>query len=125
MNGNKLLLDTNIILYILDGDNFLSDYLSNKILYTSIICEIELLGYKSLTTKEISGIESFLNKFRIISVDQSIKKLTIQLRRAYSIKIPDAIIAATSIELGIPLVTADIGFKNIVELNIDLYNQTS
>lgn len=123
MNGNRFLLDTNIILYILSGDKIIANYLRNKILYTSIICEIELFSYKSISLNEEKKIEKFLSKFRIISIDQSVKELSIQLRKRYSLKIPDTIIAVTSINLGIPLVTADKGFKQISELTIDLYNK--
>jgi len=42
MNGNKLLLDTNIILYLLDGDNTLVNILEGKIPYVSFITELEL-----------------------------------------------------------------------------------
>jgi predicted nucleic acid-binding protein len=41
--------------------------------------------------------------------------MAIQLRKKYSLKIPDTIIVATSISIGIPLVTADKGFKQIAE----------
>lgn len=123
MNGNRFLLDTNIILYILSGDKIIANYLRNKILYTSIICEIELLSYKSISLNEEKGIQKFLSEFRIISIDQSIKELSIQVRKKYFLKIPDTIIAATSISLGIPLVTADKVFKQISELTIDLYNK--
>ena len=123
MNGNRFLLDTNIILYILSGDKIIANYLRNKILYTSIICEIELFSYKSISLNEEKEIQKFLSKFRIISIDQSVKELSIQLRKRYSLKIPDTIIAATSISLGIPLVTADKGFKQNSELTIDLYNK--
>jgi predicted nucleic acid-binding protein len=123
MNGNRFLLDTNIILYILSGDKIIANYLRNKILYTSIICEIELFSYKSISLNEEKEIQKFLSKFRIISIDQSVKELSIQLRKKYSLKIPDTIIAATSISLGISLVTADKGFKQISELTIDLYNK--
>lgn len=37
MNGSKLFLDTNIILYLLDGDETLAELLNGKQLYISII----------------------------------------------------------------------------------------
>ncbi|WP_414601150.1 PIN domain-containing protein [Algoriphagus sp. NG3] len=49
-----------------------------------------------------------------------IKEQTIQLKRKYSLKLPDAIIASTCIVLEIPLVTADRGFIKITELNLIL-----
>ncbi len=123
MNGNRFFLDTNIIIYILNGDKIIADYLSQKILYTSIISEIELFSSKSLLPKEEKQIKNFLQEFTIISIDQSIKDLAILLRKEYSLKIPDSIIAASSISLEIPLVTSDKGFKPITELQIDFYNK--
>lgn len=52
MNGNKLLLDTNTILYLLNGDETLADFLEQKELYISVITELELLSYKNITATE-------------------------------------------------------------------------
>ena len=52
MNGNKLFLDTNIVLYLLNGDQTLATLLNNKQVYISIITELELLGYNGLTNEE-------------------------------------------------------------------------
>ena len=123
MNGNKFLLDTNIILYLLGGDKIIANYLSKKILYTSIICEIELLSFKSLSSSEEKEIKNFLQELRIVSIDQSIKELAIMVRKKYALKIPDSIIAATSISLEIPLVTSNKAFKTLSEIEIDLYNK--
>src|SRR5664279_1849306 len=123
MNGNKFLLDTNIIIYILDGGKTISNYLSQKIFFTSIICEIELFGSKSLTPKEEKQIKLFLQEFRILSIDEAIKELAISFRKKYLLKLHDAIIAAAAVSLDIPLVTSDQGFKQIAELEIDFYNK--
>ncbi|WP_434981603.1 PIN domain-containing protein [Daejeonia sp. YH14] len=48
------------------------------------------------------------------------KEQTIRLKRKYNIKLPDAIIASTSLVYGIPLVTADKGFSKIEELDLIL-----
>ena len=122
MNGNKFFLDTNIILYILSGDKTISTYLQNKILYTSIICEIELFSFKSISKSQEKEIKNFLKEFKVISIDETVKDISIAFRKKYSLKIPDIIIAASSIALEIPLVTADKGFKQISELTIDFYN---
>jgi len=52
MSGNKYLLDTNIILYILGGDQTIGQYLHLRTLFTSVISEIEVMGYKNLTASE-------------------------------------------------------------------------
>lgn len=43
MSGNKLFIDTNIALYLLNGDETLSTFLYGKELYISVITELELL----------------------------------------------------------------------------------
>jgi len=44
--------------------------------------------------------------------------LTIEVRQRYRIRLPDAIIAATAIQCGASLVTADKRFQNVHELNV-------
>ena len=48
MNGNKMVIDTNIALYLLDGDEILKEYLEDKVFYLSSITELELLGFEIL-----------------------------------------------------------------------------
>lgn len=48
MNGNKIVLDTNIVLYLLDGNNELATILDRMELFVSVISEIELLGYQHI-----------------------------------------------------------------------------
>ena len=42
MNGSKILLDTNAVLYLLNGDETLGVFLSGLEIHISIITEIEL-----------------------------------------------------------------------------------
>ena len=60
MNGNNLFLDTNIILYLLDGDQTLAELLNNKQLYISVFTELELLAYEGITVKEEKVIKEFV-----------------------------------------------------------------
>jgi predicted nucleic acid-binding protein len=54
-------------------------------------------------------------------LNSGVKNIVIDLRRKYSIKLPDAIIAATAIFLNIPLISADKHFEKIAELMFVLY----
>lgn len=107
MSGDKYLLNTNIIVYILSGNKIIANYLHKKILYASVISEIELLGFKSLSIQEEKGIENFLTQFRIIYIDEIIKNEAITLRKQYRLKLPDCIIAAIAITLDLIFITAD------------------
>ncbi|WP_445732039.1 type II toxin-antitoxin system VapC family toxin [Mariniflexile sp.] len=121
MNGNKLFLDTNIILYLLNGDETLAELLNEKQLYISIITELELLAYKGITAKEEKVIKEFISQCKTITINSSVKQETIRIRKTYNTKLPDSIIIATALYLDLPLVTSDIEFKKVEELTLIHY----
>jgi predicted nucleic acid-binding protein len=123
MSGNKLLLDTNAVLYVLNGDETLANFLFERELYLSIISEMELLGYKNITEKEKQTIEEFLKELIIVNVDEKIKVNTIEVKKASNMKLPDSIIAATAISLKLPLVTSDNQFKTVRGLDLIYYEK--
>ena len=123
MSGDNLVLDTNTILYLLNGDETLAEFLFDKNLFISIITEMELLSYKNITVKEQKQIQLFLSELRIINISETIKETAITVRKKYGFKLPDSIIAATAISLGHPLLTADKQLQSLTELNIILYEQ--
>lgn len=125
MNGNKLFLDTNIILYLLNGDKTLAELLHQKQLYISIITELELLGYKGITTKEEKIIKSFIAQCKTINLNNTIKEETIRIRRTYNTKLPDSIIIATALYLDLPLITSDFEFRRVEELFLIHYENIS
>jgi predicted nucleic acid-binding protein len=119
MNGNKYLADTNILLYLIAGNSGVIDYLIDQF-YISEIIEIELLGSKGITELQYDSRKKVINSCTITSISENIKRLTIQLKQTYTLKIPDAIIATTSIYLNLPLLTADKDFKKTREVNISI-----
>ena len=121
MNGDKLLLDTNIVLSLLGGDTTLSDFLFDKELYISFITEMELLSYKKITAKEQKAIKQFIKELLIIDINDAIKTKAITLRKTSNIKLPDAIIAASSLWLNIPLITADKQLSKVKGVKIIYY----
>lgn len=121
MNGNNILVDTNILLYLLDGQDLAFQLTNNKSIFLSFISEIELLGFKKLTVKEEKQIRNLLNDNIIIDINAPIKQIAIDLRKKYALKIPDLIIAATSVYLDLPLISADAAFKNIEDINFIQY----
>lgn len=123
MSGSSLFVDTNIVLYLLSGDRTVADLLSEKSIYISFVTELELLGYKGLNHEESNQIEAFLNNVTIIDINSELKKLVIGLRRSYKIKLPDAIIAASSYYLNLPFLSADKELSQLSELNILLYQK--
>lgn len=124
MNGDQLFIDSNIILYYLNGDKTLLPVLEDKQLFVSFITELELLSFKKITEPETKLIEGFLQHCTIIEMSSVIKENTILLRRKYGLKLPDAIIAASSLFLNAPLFTADKDMANITEIDLIYYQFT-
>ena len=123
MNGNSIFLDTNIVLYLLSGDKTIADFLNDKTIFLSFVTELELLKFKDISPEEQLRIESLLADSTIIDINSVIKKIVIELRKSHTIKLPDAIIAATSHYLNIPFMTSDKGLSKLAELNILLYEK--
>lgn len=122
MSGDSIVLDTNIVLHLLNGDKTLSEILFEKNLYISFITEIELLGYHKITKKEKHEIKQFIDDCIIIDMNTEIKKHAIEIRNRYNSKLGDCLIAATVMYAGFPFLTADKGFNKIEELNHIFYN---
>ena len=80
MSGNSYLLDTNIVLYLLAGDERLADILDNQVIFISFITELELLGYKGLTQKSIKIINEFISECSVIDINREIKSNTLIFR---------------------------------------------
>ncbi|WP_448267879.1 type II toxin-antitoxin system VapC family toxin [Nostoc sp. DSM 114159] len=110
-----IFLDTNIVLYFLGGR--LVNPLPSGQYFISVITEIELLSYPSLSSDEETQIIGFLNKITIIGIDNNIKNLTIAFRKQYKLRLPDAIIAATAKSLNATLFTNDLRLVNLTEIN--------
>lgn len=55
----KLLLDTNIIIFLLNGDERLTELLNGIEIYVSVITEIECLAYPRISKDEKDGMKKF------------------------------------------------------------------
>jgi predicted nucleic acid-binding protein len=99
------LLDTNVALYLLGGR--LAEPLPTGSYGVSVITEMELLAWPSLTAEEEENVREFLNRLVICELTPSIRGRAVQLRRQKQLKLPDAIVCATAIEFGVELWTND------------------
>jgi predicted nucleic acid-binding protein len=120
MNG-KYLIDTNIFIYLSQGNENIANIIQDKDIYISFVTELELLSFKKITGKEEKLISEILSHFKILDLNSSLKKIIIDLRKKYNLKLPDSIILASAKYLGIPFLTSDIRLKKIEEVDIILY----
>ena len=101
----KAVFDTNILIDYLNGIEAakieLAQYSSRQI---SVISFIEVLvGAKN--PAEENAIRGFLGTFEILELSAEIANQTIEIRKKYRLKIPDAIVYATARTQGCILVS--------------------
>lgn len=121
MSGNSLLIDTNIALYLLNGDSTIAELLDGRTVYVSFVSELEPLGFQDLNVEDRLPIVEMLSNCVIVDLNQSIKEITIDLKQNFRLKLPDAIIAATAKYMNLPLLSADKVFERIADLQFIRY----
>lgn len=93
---------------------FIAQIIDNEIIL-SVINKIELLGF----SKVDKDLTDFVNCSNIYPLDNDVIDKTIEIRRLYRTKLPDAVIAATTIVNGFTLITNNTkDFINIIGLEV-------
>lgn len=122
MNGpTSILVDTNLIILGIGGDNRARELMEGHILFISVITEIELLSIPFQKAHDEKLMQDFISDCFIIDLDNEVKKQAIQIRKQNKVKLPGAIIAASSMTKDLPLYTADKDFGRIEMLNVVLF----
>lgn len=104
--GKGYLIDTNILIEYIGNllpekaYSFISEVI-DKQFTISVINKIEVLGHNA------SGkdIEDFIGLADILELTENITNTTIEFRKVYKIKLPDAIIAATALINQLTIIT--------------------
>lgn len=123
MSGEIMqIIDTNIIIYYLDGEpkilNFFKNFQGQMAI--SMITVAEVLSYPYDEIERVK-VERFLkNRFIWLEVTEAIVFKTGRIRSQKKIKTPDAIIASTALCHQLPLVTRNV--KDFEHLPIALVN---
>ncbi|WP_297062285.1 type II toxin-antitoxin system VapC family toxin [Thermococcus sp.] len=74
----------------------------------SIITKIEFLGWRGHTPEGFEKSKEFISFAHVIPLTDEIADIAIELRRKVSIKLPDAVIAATALLHNLTLVTRNV-----------------
>ncbi|MFZ1618682.1 MAG: PIN domain-containing protein [Flavobacteriales bacterium] len=109
--NNGFVLDTNIILYSLAGDRALTKIFAEDEIFVSAMVRMETMIYHGPDETHLAGVAGFLEECRIIEITRPIQDLAVEMRIRFGLKLPDAVIAATSAFLDRPLLTADGSFN--------------
>ena len=122
--GEGFLIDTNVLIYYL-ADAIPKEELPKveeifrKSFNVSIITKIEFLGWKGHTPEGFEKSKEFISFARVMPLTDEIADVAIELRRKVSIKLPDAVIAATALQHDLTLVTRNVkDFEKVKGLRI-------
>lgn len=109
--GLNYLWDTNTVIYYLqnqfpkNAEQFMDNILREARPIISAITEIELLCWKTATPDDIKVLKSFIEDAHVIELERPVKDLTVDIRKRYKQKLPDAIIAASALANDLTLIT--------------------
>lgn len=122
MTGNKVLLDTNIVIELFKGDQKILAFLDeqqNVFIAAAVLAELYLGAYRSANEqKHIDQIRTFLLQCTVLSADQATAESCAKVKAALLKKgkpIPenDIWIAATALQYNLPLYTHDKHFSEV------------
>ena len=119
----RYLIDSNIWIYAAAAQEpareILSKALKSEWAGYSAISRLEVLGYPSISEQEKRLLEQIMSIFVELPVDRLIIDKAIYIRQSTRIKSPDAIVAATSINMGATLISRNTkDFSTVPNLSI-------
>lgn len=118
--GTQYLIDSNAVIEFLGGilppsaSNRLQDIVDLNTQHLSVINQIELLGFNG-PTAEMQTLEAFISSCKVLPLSDTVVQKTIELRKTYKIKLPDAAIAATALVHSLKVITRNISDFNKIQ----------
>ena len=89
-----MLLDSNIIIYATNDNKLLKIISEYEILNSSLITNIEVLGFHKISEPKKKELEGFFNSINILEVSNPIADKAISLRQIKNISLGDSIAGA-------------------------------
>lgn len=116
-----MLCDSNILIYAAEpGDTFCLPYVLRADALISSVTRIEVLGFprfQLLANDQQQRLHTLVATTAELPLDEDVIHRAIALRQQKAMKLGDAIIAATALEYGVPLITRNEGdFQHLAGL---------
>jgi len=115
----RVLLDSNILIGVLNGLIDWDSSSASDLTFVSTMSVMEVFAFSGLSEQEKKTIDLMLGNVILTPVSYSIAKRAGELARTRRIGKADLLIAATALELGLPLMTRNVkDFKKIPGLKL-------
>lgn len=113
-----VILDTNVFIYLVKGTLERQSIAGITIAHASVV-KIEALGYASIPINELLLLEALFRESCALPLTDAVVNQAVRLRQSKRMSLGDAIVAATALEHGSTLWTANIDdFKHIDGLKL-------
>jgi len=117
----KYLLDSNILIYAArptPAYATLRQWVQHPDAAVSALSQVEVLGFHRLEAQDELFLRLAFAALPPPAISAAVLGRAVWVRQQFRLKTPDAIIAATALEHGLTLVTADQGFANLPGLPV-------
>ena len=114
------LIDSNICIYAAKPEyQHLKDLIMNEEVAISHITRLEVMGFTGITDEQKEFFESVFVVAKLIDIDEAVIDKAIEIRQGKSVKVGDAIIAATALLYSYELITRNVkDFKHLNSIHI-------
>ncbi len=104
-----MLLDSNIIIYAARSEAVaLQNHIASRDVFVSVISYVEVLGFQRLNNAERRWFKDFFDNADMLPLSQPILDEAIRLRQQKTLKLGDALIAATALVHNLELATHNV-----------------
>jgi len=111
--NDRLFVDTNVLIRVFEGDEAAIALTDDQVVHVSVVTEMEMQCKPHQSADERAIIQEMLRECVVIELSASIKQWAIRILRATRLKLLDAVVAASAIELALPLLTGDEKFSSV------------
>lgn len=122
MSGKRFLLDTNAVVALLRGEGELPGTVEGAAwVGISIITVLEFLSFPGLSAADRDCFEDFVRRVEIVDLTASNTTLieqTLFVRRDFTLKLPDAVVAASARVSKAALISSDRDFSRVEGLDL-------